>query len=115
MRGDFRMGVGEMRERLSIYTRGSRTKDARGHESWSWTLLATVWGKYAPQRAGERFEAAQTYDDVMVRFFIRQRSDVDSTCRVEWNDVGYDIVAATPLPGRVWMEIICRKGVKDGR
>lgn len=106
---------GEMREQLQIYTRGTPTRDGYGQEAPNWTLLATVWGKYAPQRADERIASAQTYDDVVVRFFIRQRSDVDSTCRLVWGGVGYDITAATPLPGRQWMELLCRKGVKDGR
>lgn len=112
---DFQLNPRELREVLTLKTRGARTKDARGHESWSWTTLASVRGKYAPQAAGERFAAAQIGSDVTARFFIRQRSDINDQCRVEWKGTGYDIVAATPLPGRLWMEIICRKGVKDGR
>ena len=111
----FHMDAREMTERLTLKTRGARTKDAHGHESWSWTTLATVWGKYVPARADERFAAAQMQADVTARFFVRQRSDVDETCRLEWKGVGYDITAATPLPGRVWMEVIARKEVKDGR
>lgn len=105
----------ELRERLTLYRRGTPTKDGRGHETPNWQLITTVRGKYAPFSAGERFAAAQVRDDIAVRFFVRVRSDVDSACRLEWKGVGYDIVAATALPGRLWMELICHKGVKDGR
>ena len=111
----FQLTIGELRERLSLFSRGTPVKDSRGHETITWTPLATVYGKYAPINAGERFAAAQTQDDIAVRFFVRLRTDVDSKCRLEWKGVGYDITAATELPGRQWMEIIARKGVKDGR
>lgn len=106
---------GELREDLQLYSRGTRVKDGFGHESFAWPLLDTVRGKYVPARADERFAAAQMQSDIVVRFFIRLRTDLDDTCRLTWNGVGYDIVAATPLPGRQWMELLCRKGVKDGR
>lgn len=110
----FHVSIGELRELLSLFTR-TPVKDARGAETITWTPLVTVRGKYVPARAEERFAAAQTQDDVAVRFFVRVRTDVDSKCRLEWKGVGYDIVAVAPLPGRRWMEIIARKGVKDGR
>jgi SPP1 family predicted phage head-tail adaptor len=106
---------GELGELLKLYTRGTPTKDGYGHETLAWTALPDAWAKYVPARADERFAAAQTQDDIAVRFFMRTRTDLDSTCRLAWNGAYYDITAATPLPGRQWMEVIARKGVKDGR
>ena len=111
----FQLDPGELREQLQLHSRGAPTKDAHGQAAYAWPLTATVWGKYVPMKSGERFAAAQMQQDTTVRFFIRERSDVNASWRLTWAGVKYDIVAATSMPGRQWMELICRQGVKDGR
>lgn len=111
----YNIDPGELTEQLQLYNRGAPTVGASGQKAINWVHAGTVYAKYVPQRASERFQAAQTQSDNLVRFVIRVGLPITNTWRVTWGGVGYDVTAATPLPGRQWMELICREGVKDGR
>ena len=81
-----------------------------------WTQVATVWAERVTQRSAEAVAAAQVYDDHVVELRIRYRTDVQTTWRLEWGGVGYDIVTVEPYGGRKdRLRLLCRRGVKDGR
>jgi SPP1 family predicted phage head-tail adaptor len=107
-----------MRERVTLKSREA-TADAHGQKTIVWQTVGTVWAERLPVRASERFAAAQMQAEVLERFFIRYRTDVAETWRLEW-DTGpstpaYDIVGVTLMPDRKRVELLCRKAVKDGR
>lgn len=115
---NYNIPAGELRERVELRSRTVAT-DEVGQQDITWTLVSTVWAKRVPARAEERFEAAQMRSEVVERFFIRARSDVDATWRLVWvsgnGTPAYDVVGVTPLPGRAFTELLCAQGRKDGR
>lgn len=113
------MGVlqaGKMRERVTLYSRGAAAPDAMGQAVFAWVEIATVWAELVPLRATEVFAGQQVTAQTIHKFRIRARSGIDTTCRLEWQGVGYDITGVQPLGiAREALELICAQGTKDGR
>ena len=109
------MQFGKMDQRVTLQSR-SVTTDAVGQDTITWVDVATVWAQRINQRSAEAFAAAQMGDDDVVELHIRHRADVQTTWRLEWDGIGYDITSATPFGGRKdRTRLLCRRGVKDGR
>lgn len=104
---------GELTERVTLQSR-TVTKDAYGQDVITWTDIATVWARVRALRGREFFAAAAVQQEQSIKAVIRQRTDVDATCRLVWQGRPHDITGAIPL-GRQWTEIVALQGVKDGR
>ncbi len=107
--------AGRFDQRVTLKSRSS-APDALGQNEITWVTEETVWAARINQRSAEAFAAAQVGDDTVVELHIRHRADVQTTWRLEWGGVGYDIVSVQPLGGRKdRLRLLCRRGVKDGR
>lgn len=106
--------IGAMRDQLTL-RRPVTVKDGYGQESITWQLVDTVWAKRSPGRAAERFAAVQMQSDHIESFVIRSGIDVQDTWRAECGGIGYDIKGVTLMPDRRFIELLCARGVKDGR
>lgn len=102
-------------QRIAIEQK-SVTRNELGEEVAAWTLLARVWAEPLPLRGSEFFAAAQLQDDQIIKVLIRFRSDVKETMRIAWRGEHYDITSVIPLRGgREELELMARRGVRDGR
>ena len=109
--------AGDLRERVKLYA-PSTTQDAAGQEVITWpTATETRWAKRMPIKADERVMAARVQDDVVERFIVRKGTAATTRWRLEWVNTGqtYDITGVTVMPDRMWVELICKRGVGDGR
>lgn len=109
------MDPGSMDQRVTLQSR-TVIKDALGQDAITWVDVATVWARRINQRSAEAFQAAQMGDDDVTELHIRHRADVQTTWRLRWNSVGYDITSVSDFGGRKdRTRLLCRRGVKDGR
>jgi len=111
--------AGKRNQRITFQQRASGS-DALGQEAVNWADLATqptVWAMAKPVRGSEYFAAGQMQARADVVFNIRYRADVTELLRVLWNGEPYEITSP-PIDingARVDMELMCSKGVGDGR
>jgi head-tail adaptor len=109
-------GAGDLDQFLGLYEPSS-VADAIGQPVFTWHLRLSVAAKRVPMRANERFLAAQTQADVWDRFVIRVGPVITPAWRIVWRSgagaPAFDVVAATPMTDRQWLELICR-GRPDG-
>lgn len=112
-----KMTVGQLRERIRIDQR-DESENTRKEVVYGWKpLVSQLPAKATPLRGREFFAARQTQAELTVKFTIRYRADVDETMTVVWRGERYDI-ASPPIDVdgmRVWMELMCKKGVGDGQ
>lgn len=110
------MEAGQLRERITLQQRTSAVA-ASGEDIYTWADFAEVFAFAEPLRGREFFAAVQAQSSVDVKFTIRWRNDIDSTMRVMWRSQPYEIDSApiNPKGARVWLELMCVKGIRDGR
>lgn len=110
------MNSGLLDQRITIQQRVAAV-DAAGQDNYTWVDFATVWARAEPVRGREFFAASQTQSTIDTKFTLRWREGIDSTMRVLWREVPYDI-ASPPIDvggQRVSLELMCVTGVRDGR
>lgn len=102
--------IGRMIERPEIHFY-TETVGASGERVQEWQLLATVWAsvKYQDLRSQERELAGQETVRASVQFSIRQRSDVNETMRVYFNNRLYDIESISESNDRHFNVLTCRQ------
>lgn len=104
-----------LKQRIRIESK-SVTRNELGEEVVAWELLAETWAEANPLRGSEFFAAAQLQDDQIVKFIIRHRAGVQETMRVMWRGEHYDITSVISVSGGLRiMELMTRRGVRDGR
>lgn len=116
MRTAGRIRAGDLRERITIQARAAGA-DALGQESGAWADVATVFARAEPLTGREFFAAGQLQGELSVKFTIRHRTDVAETMRVLWRGQPHEIVAP-PINAdgaRELLELMCMKGIRDGR
>jgi SPP1 family predicted phage head-tail adaptor len=79
------MRAGRLSKRVALQ-RYSEAADGYGEQVRTWSTFATVWAGIEPLAAKERFAAQQINAHLTLRCVIRYRSDVDTTCRVIFDD-----------------------------
>jgi SPP1 family predicted phage head-tail adaptor len=108
---------GRLRERITILSR-SVTLDALGQEDITWSSIGSFWAEavYSTSKGdgNETFSAGQLQDMNTIRFRVRYNTAVTQEHRLEWNSVGYDIVAVTHETHKYTIIRAIEK-VKDGR
>lgn len=93
-----------------------RVKGGTREVTYTWTLEVEVWAQWLPLRTRDMFAAGQVQPSITGRFRIRRRAGLDSTMRVVWDDVPYQVVGQPiPVAGREWMDLNVLAGVADGR
>jgi SPP1 family predicted phage head-tail adaptor len=107
------LAAGQLDQRVTIQ-RPVAGQDAAGQPLTTWEDLAatpTVWAASEPLRGKEFIAAGQMQATVDTRFRIRHRSDVDSSMRVVWRGVPYQIVGVVePSGAKESLELMCVRG-----
>jgi SPP1 family predicted phage head-tail adaptor len=94
------MDIGSLRHRLSIYDKGTITRNGVGEEIPAYdTLVATVWGAVEPLSGREFIEANQVQADVTYRLRIRYLSGIAPEMRVKEGTHTYHIDAVLDQKG----------------
>jgi SPP1 family predicted phage head-tail adaptor len=111
------VNAGDLNQRIRIEQRVKSDNTKGEIAKGVWATLADVWANARPLRGREFFAAAQMQAELTTKFTIRYRTDVDETMRVIWKGEPYEI-AAPPIEvggGHEWIELMCKKGIGDGR
>lgn len=109
-------GAGQLDQRLTLQVPAAGL-DAHGGETGAWVDIGTVWGRAEPLRGRDFFAAAQTQASVSVRFTVRYSAALTAARRVVWLGRPYDL-QGQPIDvqgRRVYLELMCDSGVRDGR
>ena len=106
--------AGRLNQTVTLQSR-TTVQDAAGHDTITWTDIATVRAEVRALSAREFFAAAQTQMEQTIKVRIRYRSDVDMTCRLVWQGRNHDITGVIPIGRNDVLELLCLQGVKDGR
>lgn len=111
------IAAGRMDQRITIQRRVSGV-DAYGQESQGWLDVVTIWAEAMTKRGREYIAAGQQQASALVVFRVRYRADLlqDSSMRVVWGGVAYDVVEPPQdVNGQKTMiEIPCASGMRDG-
>lgn len=75
------MRSGDLNRRIRI-EQESKTQDAVGGVSRTWSTVATVWASIEPLNGREYFEAKTTNQEITTRFRIRYRTGLDESMRI---------------------------------
>jgi SPP1 family predicted phage head-tail adaptor len=85
------MRAGDLDRRITLKSRAQSTQDALGAPTEAFTTIATVWAKWMPQKASERWSSAQEVDMARGEFLIRWRSDVSGLDEVVFDGSRYEV------------------------
>jgi SPP1 family predicted phage head-tail adaptor len=117
MMGSVTLKSGSLDQRLTLQQRAAGVSVDLGEAAGAWAGVATVWAQAQPLRGREFFASGQMQQALDVRFRIRWRAGVLASMRVLWRGEPYEIVGE-PINvdgARVVLELMCVKGVRDGR
>lgn len=105
------INVGSLRHRVSIYDKGTVTRNGVGEEIPAYDeLVATVWGAVEPMSGREFIEANQVQADVTTRIRIRYRDDIRPEMRVVEGTHTYGIDAVLEQKGeRRELHLMCKE------
>ncbi len=108
--------AGDLDQRITIQNK-SVTRNAIGEEVVTWADLVTVWAHVMPLRGAAFHAANQDQHTVDARFFIRTRTGLDESMRIQWKTIPHDITNIIPGTGEYlgMIEVTTVNGVKDGR
>jgi len=100
------MDAGQLKERVIIQRRRQAT-EAGGQPVVTWTDLATVWARVAPESMTERRKRDKPTAVTRWTASIRYLADVDETCRIAHRDRTLDVTGVTYDRDRRWMYLDC--------
>lgn len=108
--------IGKLDQRITLQSY-SLSADGAGGQTKTWANLPstpTVWAHVKPGSGSERFKDDRTEATSLATFTIRQRSDVDELCRIQWGGVDYNIRQIRRASGREqYLEINAERGVSN--
>jgi SPP1 family predicted phage head-tail adaptor len=82
--------IGKLDQRVTIQT-ATLAADGGGGSTKTWAALATVWARVVPKTGRESMEADRVNATSSFLFVIRNRSDVNETCRFVWAGETYNV------------------------
>lgn len=103
------MTIGDLDKRVSIQMK-TETKDGYGAPIETWATVATVWARWIPLKASERFSASQTIAEVDGEWRIRYRRNINAgnTRIVDGMGTIYDIQPSIEMGRREWLRIYAK-------
>lgn len=107
------MQAGKLKHRITLQ-RPAAGQDAYGQPLTGWTDVATVWASITDMTGREYIAAAAVQASVQTRITIRYRADIVAAMRVLHGTDVYNIAAVLEW-GRDALNLMCEKGVGDGR
>ncbi len=111
------LNAAELDQRVTLQQRATTVSNDLGEPVGAWADVATVWAKAEPLRGREFVAAAQLQQALDVKFTLRWRAGVTASMRLLWRGEPYEIVGE-PIDvkgAQVKLELMCCKGVRDGR
>lgn len=101
---------GKLRNTI-VVERAVKTPDGGGGADNTWQTVATIRAYIKPISGGERFQAMRLEADTTHRIFIRYRSDLLTSDRINYNGRLFQIRALINLEERnQWFEIYADEG-----
>ncbi len=94
----------DQRVLLSVPTEATNT---HGESVETFADYLTVWARVDAMGGGETFIAMRTDTSARIRVWIRYREEVDTTYRVTWRDVAYNVSDILQHGRRQFLELIC--------
>lgn len=91
--------------------------DGVGGMDYAWSEVAKdacVWAAVVARGAREAMDQDRMSAAGVYRFTIRDRCDIDETCRIIWQSEAYNVRAVHRTGGRkLYLEIDAERGVAD--
>lgn len=108
------MWAGPSRKRVRFEVE-NRVSDGGGGNSVTWDEHVTVWGKFKPERGGEKFEGGRNEASLMGILKIRSSTEarlITTAMRVKIDGVAYQI-RSIPNPDQRnrFLEMLVERGV----
>lgn len=85
----------KMNDRVTLLKR-EPGRDAAGQAVENWPDVATIWANVKFETGAQALRANADISVVRVSIRIRARADVDSTFRVRYKGIEYDVKSALP-------------------
>lgn len=101
------MNSAKLDRRISIY-QPIKTQNSYGEITYADSLLAVVYAQVVPIGGRETFFAAQLVPEATFKIVIRYRSDIDTTCKVEFESKRYDIAYLAEIGRREGLELLVK-------
>lgn len=93
------MNAGRLRHRVTVQT-PTRSANATGERTLTWSTVATVWAGVEPRRSVERDEASQQIAPTTYDIEMRYRSDITPACRLQWGGKVLNITSVINVGNR---------------
>lgn len=94
----------DQRVTLSVPTEATNTS---GESVETFTEAFKSWAMVDAMGGGETFQAMRTDTNARIRVWIRYREAVDTTYRVTWRGVDYNVSDVLQHGRRQFLELIC--------
>ncbi|MEX9222311.1 phage head closure protein [Providencia rettgeri] len=108
------MQAGRLRHKVT-FQRNELVKLPSGARENQWVDIATTRAEVKPISGRELLASGAEMSEITVRVWMRYRSDINSTCRMVFNGLNYDIQSVIPDVKKTRLELLCKQGVKaDG-
>lgn len=110
-----RGGAGALQERVTLQRR-TETADGAGGVTRAWADLdpATVWAHVKARPGREGMAEGRVVATQITTFTVRNRDDVDETCRIVWNGETWNIRAVLREgPRRQLLALDAERGVAE--
>ncbi len=103
------MRAGKLRSLIDI-ERAVTSRDSRGGVTKTWTaIMGNVPAAFESLYGREYYAAKQLQDDVEVKVTIRYCRNVDTTCRIKYGGVYYNILSVIDVGSRHReIQLMCR-------
>ena len=103
------MGPGDLNKRITIQYE-TKTADAYGSFTITWTDLIPVWAKRTVHRSDEAVQAMKQTGTLVVNWRIRYRTGITSAMRIKYGST-YGAIIGPPIEvdgggGRRWLDIV---------
>ncbi len=107
---------GKLNERITFQA-ATLVSDGGGGSTKTWANLATtptVWCEVKAQTGREVFDSERDNASSLVKFTIRNRSDIDETMRIVWRGKNHNIRDVPGVsPHDMYLTIIAEQGVSN--
>ncbi|MCG5277794.1 phage head closure protein [Providencia rettgeri] len=108
------MQAGRLRHKVT-FQRNELVKLPSGARKNKWIDIVTTRAEVKPISGRELLTSGAEMSEITVRVWMRFRPDINSTCRMLYNNLSYDIQSAIPDVKKTRLELLCKQGVKaDG-
>lgn len=100
---------------IVTFQRSELVKLHSGARENQWIDIATTRAEVKSISGRELIASGAEMSEITVRVWMRYRPDINSTCRMVFNGLNYDIQSVIPDVKRTRLELLCKQGVKvDG-